>query len=114
MRNLGFYGSDYGVKDMTIEKFHGLIESGQIKVLDAGQVISKPAVKSVICKNAERSLSLKNVLEAWVGENPMGGNGVRHLCAHNSLEASSNHFLTQLMNMSEDFPFPFGRRFLAI
>ena len=82
MRNLGFYGSDYGVKDMTIEKFHGLIESGQIKVLDAGQVISKPAVKSVICKNAERSLSLKNGLEAWVGENPMGGNGVRHLCAH--------------------------------
>ena len=47
MRNLGFYGSDYGVKDMTIEKFHGLIESGQIKVLDAGQVISKPTVKSV-------------------------------------------------------------------
>jgi len=41
-----------------------------------------------------------------------GRNGVRHLCAHNSLEASSNHFLTQLMNMSEDFTFPFGRRFL--
>ena len=56
MRNLGFYGSDYGVKDMTIEKFHGLIESGQIKVLDAGD---------------ERSLSFKNGLEAWVGENPI-------------------------------------------
>ena len=27
MRDLGFYGSDYGVKDMTIEKFHGLIKS---------------------------------------------------------------------------------------
>jgi hypoxanthine-DNA glycosylase len=54
MRNLGFYGSDYGVKDMTIEKFHGLIESGQIKVLDAGD---------------ERSLSFKNGFEAWVGEN---------------------------------------------
>ena len=56
MRNLGFYGSDYGVKDMTIEKFHGLIESGRIKVLDAGD---------------ERSLSFKNGLEAWVGENPI-------------------------------------------
>ena len=56
MRNLGFYGSDYGVKDMTIEKFHGLIESGQIKVLDAGD---------------ERSLSFKNGLEVWVGENPI-------------------------------------------
>ncbi len=56
MRNLGFYGSDYGVKDMTIEKFHRLIESGQIKVLDAGD---------------ERSLSFKNGLEAWVGENPI-------------------------------------------
>jgi hypoxanthine-DNA glycosylase len=56
MRNLGFYGSDYGVKDMTIEKFHGLIESGQIKVLDAGD---------------ERSLSFKNGMEAWVGENPI-------------------------------------------
>lgn len=56
MRDLGFYGSDYGVKDMTIEKFHGLIESGQIKVLDAGD---------------ERSLSFKNGLEAWVGENPI-------------------------------------------
>ena len=56
MRNLGFYGSDYGVKDMIIEKFHGLIESGQIKVLDAGD---------------ERSLSFKNGLEAWVGENPI-------------------------------------------
>ena len=56
MRNLGFYGSDYGVKDMTIEKFHGLIESGQIKVSEAGD---------------ERSLSFKNGLEAWVGENPI-------------------------------------------
>lgn len=36
MRDLGFYGSDYGVKEMTIEKFHGLIKSGFIKVSDAG------------------------------------------------------------------------------
>ena len=71
MRNLGFYGSDYGVKDMTIEKFHGLIKSGQIKVLDAGQVISEPTVKSVTCKNNDWSLSFKIGLEAWVGENPI-------------------------------------------
>ena len=71
MRDLGFYGSDYGVKDMTIEKFHGLIKSGFIKVSDAGQFISKPAIKTVVSKNNEGNHSLKTGLEAWVGENPI-------------------------------------------
>ena len=71
MRDLGFYGSDYGVKEMTIEKFHGLIKSGFIKVSDAGQFISKPAIKTVVSKNNEGNHSLKTGLEAWVGENPI-------------------------------------------
>lgn len=33
MRDIGFYGSDYGITDMTIDKFHALIEQGQIKVV---------------------------------------------------------------------------------
>lgn len=35
MRKLGFYGSDYGVIDMTIEKFYGLIKSGEITISDS-------------------------------------------------------------------------------
>ena len=35
MRKLGFYGGDdFGVKDMTIEKFRKLIEDGDIKVIE--------------------------------------------------------------------------------
>lgn len=71
MRNLGFYGSDYGVKDMTIEKFHGLIESGNIRISDTGQFINKHIVRTVACKNNEEDQLLKTGLEAWVGEAPI-------------------------------------------
>lgn len=34
MRDIGFYGSNYGITDMTIDKFHILIEQGRIKVVN--------------------------------------------------------------------------------
>jgi len=35
MRKLGFYGGDdFGIKDMTIEKFEKLIEDEKIKIKD--------------------------------------------------------------------------------
>lgn len=37
MRKIGFYGSDFGIIDMTVDKFHGLIESGRIKISDSVQ-----------------------------------------------------------------------------
>ncbi|MBD3592297.1 DNA-deoxyinosine glycosylase [Bacteroides sp. GM023] len=33
MRTIGFYGSDYGITNMTIDKFHALIDQGRIKVI---------------------------------------------------------------------------------
>ena len=41
MRRIGFYGQDdFGVFDMTEKKFYKLIESGRIKVSDAGAAIT--------------------------------------------------------------------------
>ena len=38
MRKLGFYGGDdFGVKDMTIEKFRELIKDGRIRVIEDNQ-----------------------------------------------------------------------------
>lgn len=45
MRAIGFYGSDFGIKDMTIEKFEGLIRDGHIKIIKEGTVISQDSVK---------------------------------------------------------------------
>lgn len=35
MRTIGFYGrDDFGIRDMTIEKFEGLIKDKQITIID--------------------------------------------------------------------------------
>ena len=44
MRNMGFYGSDYGVSDMTIEKFHRLIDDGEIKISDGKRFANQSPV----------------------------------------------------------------------
>ena len=71
MRSLGFYGSDYGVFDMTIEKFRGLIASGQIKVSDAKQVISAPTSTVEKINNHKTDSPMKAGLDAWAGDNPI-------------------------------------------
>ncbi len=71
MRSLGFYGSDYGINDMTIEKFRGLIESGQIKLSDAKQVISAPTSIVEKSKNHKMDSPMKAGLDAWSGDNPI-------------------------------------------
>jgi hypoxanthine-DNA glycosylase len=72
MRSLGFYGrDDYGIVDMTIEKFRKLIESGRIKVTDAEQSCSKSAVVVEQNKNVVVNQHMKSGLEAWVGDNPV-------------------------------------------
>jgi hypoxanthine-DNA glycosylase len=71
MRSLGFYGSDYGIVDMTIDKFRGLIGSGQIKVSDVKQVISAPTSKVEKSKSHKTDSPMKSGLDAWSGDNPI-------------------------------------------
>jgi len=70
MRNLGFYGSDYGISDMTIDKFHRLIANGEIQVSDdkpfANQ--STVAVKTKIPPMSSKQM--KTGLQPWSDENP--------------------------------------------
>ena len=70
MRRIGFYGrDDFGIFDMTEEKFYRLIESKKIIIKDS----SKAKVPPVSSKSEIMPLtdnSLKPGLEAWCGETP--------------------------------------------
>ena len=70
MRRIGFYGrDDFGISDMTEEKFYGLIESKKIIIKDS----SKAKVPPVSSKRGTNLLAyndLKHGLEAWCGEAP--------------------------------------------
>ena len=70
MRRIGFYGrDDFGISDMTEEKFYGLIESKKIIIKDS----SKAKVPPVSSKREIIPLthnSFKLGLEAWCGETP--------------------------------------------
>ena len=70
MRRIGFYGKDdFGVYDMTEEKFYRLIESKKIIIKDS----SKAKVPPVSSKREIIPLthnSFKLGLEAWCGETP--------------------------------------------
>ena len=71
MRSLGFYGrDDFGIFDMTEEKFYRLIESKKIIIKDGR---SKAKVSPVSSKREIIPLthnSFKLGLEAWCGETP--------------------------------------------
>ena len=71
MRSLGFYGrDDFGIFDMTEEKFYRLIESKKIIIKDGR---SKAKVSPVSSKRETNPLAynnLKHGLEAWCGETP--------------------------------------------
>ena len=70
MRRIGFYGrADFGISDMTEEKFYRLIESKKIIIKDS----SKAKVPPVSSKRGTNLLAyndLKHGLEAWCGETP--------------------------------------------
>ena len=70
MRDLGFYGSDYGITDMTIDKFHRLIDNGEIQISDGKRFVNQSAVvveKKMLPLGREQ---MKIGLQAWSGENP--------------------------------------------
>ena len=71
MRRIGFYGrDDFGIFDMTEEKFYRLIDSKKIIIKDG---CSKAKVPPVSSKREIKPLtenSLKHGLEAWCGETP--------------------------------------------
>ena len=70
MRNLGFYGSDYGISDMTIDKFHRLIDNGEIQISDGKCFVNQ---SSIVVERKTQPLSNKQTktgLQAWSGENP--------------------------------------------
>ena len=70
MRRIGFYGrDDFGIFDMTEEKFYRLIESKKIIIKDSGKAKVSP-ISSNRDTNALTNNNLKNGLEAWCGETP--------------------------------------------
>lgn len=77
MRALGFYGSDYHISDMTILKFHQLIESKQIIISDDNKSIG--AFRKVLNKDDNKIVGLSSSLDnemkqglaPWVGDNPL-------------------------------------------
>ena len=67
MRRIGFYGKDdFGVYDMTEEKFYRLIESKKIIIKDSSKA-KVPSVSSNRDTNTLTNNNLKNGLEAWCG-----------------------------------------------
>ena len=70
MRSLGFYGfDDFGIVDMTEEKFYKLIESGRIKVSDSKTSVS-PTAQHTPQTAPKVSTKMKARLEAWSGKDP--------------------------------------------
>ena len=70
MRRIGFYGGDdFGVNDMTEEKFYSLIKSGIITINNSGTAKVPPvSSKREIIPLTHNSFKLG--LEAWCGEAP--------------------------------------------
>ena len=70
MRRIGFYGQDdFGISDMTEEKFYRLIESEKIIISD-GSTAKVPPVPSKREEISLTSNNLKQGLEVWCGEDP--------------------------------------------
>ena len=70
MRRIGFYGrDDFGIVDMTEEKFYSLIKSGIITINNSGTA-KVPPVSSNRDTNTLTNINLKNGLEAWCGDTP--------------------------------------------
>ena len=70
MRDLGFYGSDFGISNMTIDKFHRLIDNGEIQISDGKRFVKQ---SSIVVEKKTLPLGCKQIktgLQAWSGENP--------------------------------------------
>lgn len=57
MRAIGFYGSDFGIKDMTIEKFENLIKDGRIKIIKEETAISQDSIKEQIHTTSQEKVT---------------------------------------------------------
>lgn len=69
MRDIGFYGSDFGISGMTVEKFHRLIETKKITIMETSTVTTLKPEKQMP-KQITPSSNQKEGLDPWVGENP--------------------------------------------
>ena len=71
MRSIGFYGGDdFGITDMTVEKFNKLISDGSIKIKGKLNSTSVESVKTFVEKAPVLSNNNKQGLEAWCGDEP--------------------------------------------
>ena len=71
MRRIGFYGrDDFGIFDMTEEKFYRLIDSKKIIIKDGRSKAKVPPVSSKREIKPLTENSLKHGLDAWCGETP--------------------------------------------
>lgn len=56
MRAIGFYGSDYNMSDMTIDKFHSLIDQEQIKIVNDSSVTKQ--IKSEVISAKKQNMAI--------------------------------------------------------
>ena len=71
MRKIGFYGRDnFGITNMTVDKFNGLISSGDIIVVDKSNTPSTGAVNAIEEETPVLPNNNKQGLEAWCGDEP--------------------------------------------
>ncbi len=71
MRQIGFYGGDdFGITDMTVEKFNGLISRGFIKVVGKPNLLSTGITKNNVKEVTAHPNVSKRGLEAWCGDEP--------------------------------------------
>jgi hypothetical protein len=56
MRAIGFYGSDYNISDMTIDKFHSLIDQEQIKIVNDSSVTKQ--IKSEVISAKKQNMAI--------------------------------------------------------
>lgn len=51
-----FYGSDYNISDMTIDKFHSLIDQEQIKIVNDSSVTKQ--IKSEVISAKKQNMAI--------------------------------------------------------
>ena len=56
MRAIGFYGSDYNISDMTIDKFHSLIDQELIKIVNDSSVTKQ--IKSEVISAKKQNMAI--------------------------------------------------------
>ena len=71
MRRFGFFGGDdFGITDMTVEKFNNLISTGDIFIIGESKSSPIGTINPLVEKAPDLSDNSKKGLEAWCGEEP--------------------------------------------